>query len=84
MVNANQHYFLLQDSSSRGDAYKRAVSCLPFAPMETANTRFVGPPGIGIIDLVPLEASVANLNTQFQALKGKISENLAVIGNMVN
>ncbi|CDS39395.1 Spectrin alpha actinin [Echinococcus multilocularis] len=71
----------LEDSAGRGDAYKRAVSCLTFASMETANTRFVGPPGIGVIDLVSLGSSVANLNTQFQALKSKIADNLAVIGN---
>ncbi|KAL5108280.1 hypothetical protein TcWFU_010429 [Taenia crassiceps] len=70
---------LLEDSSSRGDAYKRAVSCLPFASMETASTRFVGPPGIGIIELVTLETSVASLNTQFKALKTKIGDNLAMI-----
>eukprot|EP00108_Taenia_solium_P001365 TsM_001023200 transcript=TsM_001023200 gene=TsM_001023200 len=72
---------ILEDSSSRGDAYKRAVSSLPFASMETANARFVGPPGIGIMDLVSLEASVANLNTQFQALKSKIGDDLMVIEN---
>ncbi|EUB55207.1 Plectin-1 [Echinococcus granulosus] len=71
----------LEDSAGGGDAYKRAVSCLTFAAMETASTRFVGPPGIGVIDLVSLGTSVANLNTQFQALKSKIDDNLAVIGN---
>uniref|UniRef100_A0A158QDW4 SUN domain-containing protein n=5 Tax=Hymenolepis diminuta TaxID=6216 RepID=A0A158QDW4_HYMDI len=75
---------LLEESASRGDTYKRVASGLPFATMETANTRFVGPPGIGIIDLVSLEASVANLNTQFSALKSRIDDNLAMIVNMID
>uniref|UniRef100_A0A5K3FHR9 Microtubule-actin cross-linking factor 1 n=1 Tax=Mesocestoides corti TaxID=53468 RepID=A0A5K3FHR9_MESCO len=64
----------LEDSASQSDAYKRAVSSLPFSSMETATARFVGPPGIGIIDLASLEASVAKVNNQFKGLRDRIED----------
>ncbi len=52
--------------------------------METATTNFVGPPGIGIIDLVATEASVSSLNTQFTTLRSRIEDCLAMGGLAVS